>query len=130
MAGQKIAAGHTTKFTDFQVGHNEHGVITFEGETDLEGLDLSCVDQIVVFGPRKVEVYPEEGTIEKPEKGLGLNKSAIIELHKVFPKGDQRDASSLANERERLRKKTEKLGAEFLAYTNEGTWRFRVEDFC
>ncbi len=58
--------------------YNEYVKLTFEGKTDLTGLDL---DEIVVLGHRSVEVYPENCSIPLPEAGRGLNKAATIEFY-------------------------------------------------
>merc|ERR1719158_2432870 len=106
---------------NFEVRHKKHGRIVFQGTTDLRGLDL---DQLIVFGNRTVDVYPDESV--KPPMGQGLNKPARITLCDIFP-GKNASAEQVAD---KLRRFTAKQDAEFLSYSApEGEWSFRVEHF-
>merc|ERR1712110_752669 len=65
---------------DFAVGHRQHGLVRWEGITDVRALDL---DQIVAFENGKIEVY-DDGIEDKPAQGTLLNKHAVIKLHEIW----------------------------------------------
>jgi hypothetical protein len=121
----------------FAVGHEEHGWVRWDGETDVRGLRL---DDIVHFSSGEVSVYPEEewdGSEDrvKPEVGSGLNKPAVVCLARVFPLDEEgkqlTEPSDVRRFRDRLEAATNSMdSAEFLAYEEEeGNWVFRVAHF-
>ena len=56
---------------------NKHGMIEFEGLTDVTYLNL---DKLVDIDQNVIEVYPEN--VKKPPLGKKLNKSAILTFNK------------------------------------------------
>ena len=56
---------------------NKHGMIEFEGFTDVTYLNL---DKLVDIDQNGIEVYPEN--VKKPPLGKKLNKSAILTFNK------------------------------------------------
>ena len=107
---------------NFSVGHAEFGRVTWEGATDVNGLDL---DSTVVFKQGEVEVYPMAQTdshtdaettgkdskdsrdskfdecascmLARPERGSGLNKAARITLIGCWPFDSTEDVDKTSN---------------------------------
>ena len=104
---------------------NEDVKVTFEGQTDIKGLDL---DEIVHLGYRAVEIYPENGKVAIPEAGTGLNKAAVIEFYKwPVPKKYENDVEGY---RMKLENWASSIDAEFRYYDSEGeTVCIRVNNF-
>ena len=116
----KMSSGELKRVKGFTVGSDD-GKVEFEGETDVEDLEL---DSIIIIEPRAVVIYPE-GTV-KPGINQKLNKSAVITLYRCIPKS----SISPSTFERRVRKVCEKNGAEFLSYnSNTGEWVFRVPHF-
>lgn len=117
----------------FTVSRRKFGSVRWIGETNVSGLDL---DAIVRFYPAGVEVYKDENGAalkDKPPRGSGLNRPAVVTLHNVRPKsGPMTSGAKLAKWVERLKEQCVKMGATFRGYDAEsegGTWSFRVEHF-
>ncbi|KAF9084906.1 hypothetical protein BGX29_002282, partial [Mortierella sp. GBA35] len=118
---------------EFQVGRTGFGNIKF-----LEPVDLttppslaSICGHIVQFSNKTCVVYPEDQ--EKPRLGEGLNVPAIISLQNCLPLDDNRKPTIAAKSTplydRHLRKLKSKPNTEFLNYTENGTWTFRVGHF-
>ncbi|KAG6576207.1 putative nuclear pore complex protein [Phytophthora cinnamomi] len=106
----------------FTVGCRGLGAVEWIGKTDVRDLDL---DELVFFEKKEVIVYKDDE--KKHELGKGLNKPAIVELLGIFP---PRKSSSPEKYKERVKQRTQDIGATFLDYsTDKGIWRFRVEHF-
>ncbi len=117
---ERMSGVELRRVKGFTVGNND-GKVEFEGDTDVEDLEL---DSIVQIEPRAVVVYPE--TSEKPPVHSKLNKPATITLYRCTPKSTS-DPDLFER---RVRKVCEKNGAEFVSYDKEtGKWVFRVEHF-
>ena len=65
------------KVRNFTV-ENEFGKIVFEGETDVLGLNVA---EIIKINLKEIVGYPDESSVEKPDIGKGLNKSAVLTLY-------------------------------------------------
>lgn len=108
---------------------NEYGQITWEGKTDVRGINFDILVHIDLYS---ATVYPEE--IErlnlKPEIGKGLNKPAIIKLYKIFPALNSTQATRKKFV-ENLKAKTTKIpDAEFISYEESvGVFTFKVAHF-
>jgi hypothetical protein len=108
---------------------NAHGKVTWEGPTDLRGLDL---DRLVEIKKKVVAVYPEDEEATqsheslKPPEGHGLNKPARITLFRVVS-----NKKSPEQYKEELRALVHKWdGATFEDYdVHTGAWTFRVAHF-
>ena len=50
----------------------------FEGETDVLGLNVA---EIIKINLKEIVGYPDESSVEKPDIGKGLNKSAVLTLY-------------------------------------------------
>jgi len=104
---------------------NEDVKVTFEGETDIKGLDL---DEIVQLGYRAVQIYPESGKVAIPQAGTGLNKAAVIEFKKwPVPKKYENYTERYIM---KLKNWATSIDAEFKYYDPEGeVLCIRVNDF-
>ena len=105
---------------DFTI-YNQHGKIVFEGETDLEGLNL---DEVVEIAQNSVELYSDDS--KKPPVGQGLNKPAIVHLYNCKYK------KPIPSEifKQKLKEVCEKNDTEFIDWNNETLeWVFRVKNF-
>lgn len=118
------------RVSQFTYGLTDVGELTWEEPVDVRGLDL---DKLVRMRPREVCVYPDEE--ELPPVGQGLNKPAIVRLHRVW-KFDKRskkpvkDASAAAHIVSKLKKHCDREGLEFRGYdVSTGTWTFRAAHF-
>jgi len=86
------------------------------------------VNDLVIFEPSQLTVYPDESI--KPEEGQGLNKPATVSLENVFPKSGDRSEIALAKYEQRLLTSNKKHGAQFISYDRErGVWTFKVKHF-
>lgn len=114
----------------FSVARAGVGLVTWEGAVDVRGIDL---DTTVAIEPQDISVYmlqEEKGT--KPAVGSKLNRPAVITMMKTFPtkKGPKASSEVLEKFANAVKRKTEKMGAEFLSYNrSNGDWTFRVGHF-
>ncbi|KAH7293405.1 hypothetical protein KP509_28G024900 [Ceratopteris richardii] len=129
-AKERAEPGYCRRVKGFEVGRQGYGFIKFLGEIDVRGLDL---ENIIQFNKCEVLVYMDES--KKPPPGVGLNKPAEITLLNVkcvdkktgqhFSEGPE-----VEKYEKKLKKRTEELGAEFVAYNAaKGEWTFRVLHF-
>jgi hypothetical protein len=117
-----MTAVQLRKVEDFTV-LNDHGSIMFEGETDVRGLDI---DQVVQILANAVVVYPDDSDIEKPAIGSGLNKAALITLTNCRPKKEGQQQQFEA----KLTKYCSTNNFELVQYdAAKGIWQFRVQHF-
>ena len=96
----------------FSILREGFGNVVWEGAVDVRGVDL---DAVVNIGKNDIAVYEQqelEGT--KPPQGSKLNRSAILTIPHVLPKGG--DAEAVSKFTNKLKKTTAKLGAEFISY--------------
>ena len=76
-------------------------------------------------------IYPQE--CDRPPKGQGLNKRALIELKNIFclnktTQEKEKEHLALQKFQERLVKSNIKAEAEFVSYDSDrGTWAFLVQ---
>ena len=117
---------------NFAIGRVDYGCITFPGLTNLANFNL---DEIVHIRRKEVHVYPDES--RKPPVGLGLNKSAEITLHRIWPTDKHTkmpilDANVIINMGydKKIEKATNEMGAQFVDYDPvTGSWTFKVKHF-
>lgn len=113
--------------SEFTVGRDGIGRVVFPGETDVRGLNL---DEIIVLEPRSVVFY--EGC-ERPPKGTGLNKYAIVTLEGIWSKKGgkpNKGAAATAKMVKKLKKHCVEQGLEFLGYDDStGGWTFGIDGF-
>jgi len=126
----KFSEEDLKRVKDFTVIREGCGSIQFEGETDVRGLNI---DKIIQIQSLAVVVYPNEK--EKPPKGKGLNKPAIIKIEKCWPLHEQTnrpmlDDDSIADFVRRLKRRCHRYHTTFISYDRKnGEWTFRAEDF-
>ncbi|POM70517.1 Nuclear pore complex protein, partial [Phytophthora palmivora] len=119
---QAMTDHELSQVVKFTVGCRGLGAVEWLGKTDVRDLDL---DELVYFEKKEVIVYRDDE--KKHELGKGLNKPAIVELQGIFP---PRKSSSSDKYKDRVKQRTQDIGASFLDYSVEkGIWRFRVEHF-
>jgi len=112
---------------DFEVEHKLYGKVSFPGTTDVRGLK---VDDIVQIEARMFEIYPD-GT-DRPTKGTGLNKDAIITLYACWPSNKNRSHVQTRDQGRLKRYEKALRGAlpedsEFINYDyGNGNWSFRM----
>jgi len=119
---QQMSYEQLASVQNFTVGHRDFGQVTFEGRTNVNGLNL---DDILVFEQGSLELYPT-GT-PQPPVGSELNKPASVVLYWCFPKASHNCCPDTAARKyeEQLRKIP---GIQFRSYEkSKGEWKF---DFC
>lgn len=104
---------------------NEHGRITWEGETDLTQVDLA---EVVTISHKAFEVYDDKMILKKPQVGEKLNKEAVVTLFNF----NLRKAKTLEEAEEFLikqMKKNECLGEHIRYDIDQQQWTFRMFAF-
>eukprot|EP00118_Oscarella_pearsei_P016872 m.164444 g.164444 ORF g.164444 m.164444 type:complete len:1829 (+) comp38880_c0_seq2:1554-7040(+) len=117
---------------NFEVGREGYGCVTFEGKTDVRGLNL---DEIVHIKAKEICVYPDDDN--KPSTGQGLNKKALVRLEGTWPTDKTtrqliKDPQRLLTMHysEKVERSTIKMGAIFVDYKPDtGSWIFTVDHF-
>jgi len=125
---QLFSVDELKKVRNFKIIHSEYGSIEFN-EADLS--EESDLNKTVIFHEKTVTVYPEAD--RKPPVGLGLNRRAIIKLHKCYPK-NERGEPITDPEDSKVKRKFQKIketpDTKFIDYDyGNGTWTFQVEHF-
>merc|ERR1719163_1987681 len=110
-----------SRIDNLEIGRHGFGSITWRGLTDVRRLDL---DQIICIDRGQVTLYSD---IDKPPKGEGLNKEAVIRLN-VKPSRAGGEPRDVAKWEARMREITEDHGNTFISYDLE-VWIFRVPHF-
>lgn len=120
---QQMTEGELAQVEGFTVGCHGLGSVQWIGKTDVRHLNL---DDLIFFERKEVIVYKDDDHNKHPQ-GSGLNRPAIVELLGIFP---PRKSPTSDKYRDRVKQRTEDIGATFLDYTGDkGIWRFRVEHF-
>jgi nuclear pore complex protein Nup98-Nup96 len=116
------------KVSDFTVGRENVGSVTFKVPVDLSNINLDDIfEGIVVLVPRSATVYPIAA--KKPPVGKGLNVPAVISLENSYPRGGPATTGRRL-ERHIERLKTAIADTTFESYDKEtGVWTFSVEHF-
>jgi len=135
-AMQKMSERELYSIHDFKVGHEVHGWVQWNGDTDVRGLDL---DKIVDIRASEIEVYNDDIT-DKPQQGNLLNKHAVIRLFNVWSSRVKRKREQNTNSNMELDSAdmtAQKQWGEtlqkywtFREYDEtKGEWEFEVEHF-
>jgi hypothetical protein len=117
---------------NFAIGRVDYGCITFPGITNIANMNF---DEIVHIRRKEVHVYPDD--TKKPPVGQGLNKSAEITLHRIWPTDKETkktitDPNRIINMgyNKKIEKITDEMGAQFIDYDpSTGSWTFKVKHF-
>lgn len=114
------------------VGRKGYGEIRFDQPVDLTDVVIEDImGNIVVIEEKTVVVYPDQEN--KPAKGTQLNLPAIIKIENCFSH-DKNTGAPIKDPahprfslfKERLRKRE---NVEFIDYTDNGEWTFKVQEF-
>ena len=117
---------------NFSIGRVDYGCITFPGVTNVANMNL---DEIVHIRRKEVHIYPDE--TKKPPVGQGLNKTAEVTLHRIWPNDketkkpvtDPNRVIEMGYDR-KIEKATMDMGAQFIDYDpTTGSWTFKVKHF-
>ncbi|ETV76247.1 hypothetical protein H257_09740 [Aphanomyces astaci] len=117
-----LSTGDLKAVDHFVVGCKGMGCVQWYGSTDVTGLNL---DELVLFAPKEVIVYPNED--DKHPLGEGLNKPALVELLHIYPPDDPAKRAAYVN---RVKARTDHMDATYVDYQPDaGVWKFKVEHF-
>ncbi len=116
----------------FSIGRVDYGCITFPGITNISNMNL---DEIVHIRRKEVHIYPDEA--KKPPIGQGLNKTAEVTLHRIWPTCKETKKPVTEPMRvidmgynKKIEKATVEMGAHFIDYDpTTGSWTFKVKHF-
>ncbi len=114
------------------IGRVDYGCITFTGVTNVAHMNL---DEIVFIRRKEVHVYPDDS--KKPPVGQGLNKTAEVTLHRIWPTDKHTKQPITDTQRildmgyyKKIEKATREMNAQFIDYDPvTGSWTFRVKHF-
>ena len=117
---------------NFSIGRVDYGCITFPGLTNIANMNL---DEIVHIRRKEVHIYPDD--TKKPQIGQGLNKTAEVTLHRIWPTDKETkkpitDPNRIINMgyNKKIEKATLEMGAQFIDYDpSTGSWTFKVKHF-
>ena len=117
----------------FSAGRTGYGEVTFLQPVDLTQIDLDeLLGNIIHFREMELAVYPDNYP-NKPSRDQGLNVPAQISLHNCFAKDKATGAfiTDMSDPRHvRFLKRVKSIkDTEFVSYTDEGIWTFKVEHF-
>ena len=100
--------------------YNNNGIIEFLGYSDLRNLDL---DEIVQIDNKTISIYEN---LERPLKGMGLNKPAFITILNIC----SRNNLNLCSFKKKLAKKIKKMNGKLLLInTKENLIIFKIDSF-
>ncbi|WRT66918.1 uncharacterized protein IL334_003883 [Kwoniella shivajii] len=130
---RQLSKQELSELHNFTAGRRGFGEVTFLEPVDLTLAPLDdLLGTIVVFDQSELSVYPDDYPAKAPE-GQGLNIPARITLENVFAhdkatKEPIRDSSDPRFVR--FLKRVKNIpNTEFVSYTDDGTWSFKVEHF-
>jgi len=117
---------------NFSIGRVDYGCVTFPGVTNIANMNL---DEIVHIRRKEVHIYPDEE--KKPPVGQGLNKTAEVTLHRIWPTCKETKRPVTEPQRviemgynKKIEKATMEMGAQFIDYDpTTGSWTFKVRHF-
>ncbi|OCF35297.1 nuclear pore complex protein Nup98-Nup96 [Kwoniella heveanensis BCC8398] len=130
---RQLSRQELSELHNFTAGRRGFGEVTFLEPVDLTLAPLEdLLDTIIVFDQSELSVYPDDYPAKAPQ-GQGLNVPARITLENVFAhdkatKEPVRDPSDPRYTR--FLKRVKNIpNTEFVGYTDDGTWTFKVEHF-
>ena len=128
-----LGTGQLKNLHNFTVGRKGFGEVTYAEPVDLTGIDLNNIyGTLVMFKQNEIAVYPDE-VENKPTVGKGLNQPATVTLESCWPKdkATKQAITDMSDHRvTRFIKRIKSIpNVEFVSFTDDGTWTFRVEHF-
>jgi nuclear pore complex protein Nup98-Nup96 len=114
------------KVSDFTVGREGIGEVTFNAPVDLTTINLDDIcGKIVVLITRSLTVYPDSA--KKPPMGKGLNVPSTVTLANSWPRKKTQSRENIAKHIANLKKVPD---TKFVDYDAEsGVWTFKVDHF-
>ncbi|KAL7422183.1 hypothetical protein Q5752_002829 [Cryptotrichosporon argae] len=118
---------------NFSAGRKGFGEVTFLEPVDLTGLNnlSELLGGIIQVQELELAVYPED--TNKPPRGKGLNVPAQISLENCFARDKATRQPVTDPSDHRFQRQLKRVKAvpdtEFVSFTDDGTWTFRVEHF-
>ncbi|ODN73518.1 hypothetical protein L202_08018 [Cryptococcus amylolentus CBS 6039] len=130
---KQMPTDELSALSGFTAGRRGFGEVTFLEPVDLTRTPLDDIlGAIIVVDQSELSVYPDEYP-DKPEMGDGLNVPARIMLENVFTTDKATKEWVRDPQDARFQKFVRRVKAipdtEFVSYTDDGTWTFRVEHF-
>ena len=130
---RQLGTGELKALHNFTVGRKGIGEVTFEEPVDLTGIDLNDLyGGVILFNDMELAVYPDNYP-NKPTKGHGLNQPAQVTLENCYTKdkSSKQPVKDFSDPRHlRFLKRVKTIPeTEFVSYTDDGTWTFKVEHF-
>ncbi|WWC85271.1 uncharacterized protein L201_000133 [Kwoniella dendrophila CBS 6074] len=130
---RQLSKQELSELPNFTAGRRGFGEVTFLEPVDLTLAPLDdLLGTIIVFDQSELSVYPDDYPAKAPQ-GQGLNVPARITLENVYAhdkatKEPIRDSSDPRYTR--FLKRVKNIpNTEFVSYTDDGTWTFKVEHF-
>lgn len=130
---EQMSKEDLSQLSGFTAGRRGFGEVSFLEPVDLTLAPLEDIlGSIIVVDQSELSVYPDDYP-QKPEMGQGLNVPARIMLENVFTTDKATKDWVRDPEDPRFQKFVRRVKAipdtEFISYTDDGTWTFRVEHF-
>ncbi|OWZ52424.1 nuclear pore complex protein Nup98-Nup96 [Cryptococcus neoformans c8] len=130
---EQMSKEDLSQLSGFTAGRRGFGEVSFLEPVDLTLAPLEDIlGSIIVVDQSELSVYPDDYS-QKPERGQGLNVPARIMLENVFTTDKATKDWVRDPEDPRFQKFVRRVKAipdtEFISYTDDGTWTFRVEHF-
>ncbi|WVO12713.1 hypothetical protein L204_100321 [Cryptococcus depauperatus] len=122
-----------TELRGFTAGRRGYGEVSFLEPVDLTRAPIDdLLGAIIVVDQSELSVYPDDYS-DKPPMGKGLNVPARIMLENVFTTDKATKEWVIDPKDPRFQKFVKRVKAipntEFISYTDDGVWTFRVEHF-
>jgi nuclear pore complex protein Nup98-Nup96 len=120
---------------NFTAGRKGYGEVSFLEPVDLTGVPSlnDFLGTVIIVESQELIVYPEDDKINKPERGKGLNVPANISLEDCFPRDKVTRKAIVDPSDARFLRQVKRMKAvpetEFISFTEDGVWTFRVEHF-
>ncbi|WWC69668.1 uncharacterized protein I206_103611 [Kwoniella pini CBS 10737] len=130
---RQLSKNELSELHNFTAGRRGYGEVTFIQPVDLTLAPLEdLLGTIIVFDQSELSVYPDDYPAKAPQ-GQGLNVPARITLENVFAhdKATKEPIRDSTDPRfTRFLKRVKNIpNTEFISYTDDGTWSFKVEHF-
>ncbi|WWC61363.1 uncharacterized protein I303_103944 [Kwoniella dejecticola CBS 10117] len=130
---RQLSKNELSELHNFTAGRRGYGEVIFLEPVDLTLAPLDdLLGTIIVFDQSELSVYPDDYPAKAPQ-GQGLNVPARITLENVFAhdKATKEPIKDSSDHRyTRFVKRVKNIpNTEFVSYTDDGIWSFKVEHF-